>query len=95
MKKHAIFRPAAQIAGKYKGTIALIILFMLLNSATSLVIPYLSGTVLFDQALGGSGRFAGQIGLVILLIIVFRTLSLAVRDRLRHPEREAGGECRL
>lgn len=76
MKKHAIFRRLLKLTGKYKGTIALIILFMLLNSATNLVIPYLSGTVLFDQALGGSGRFAGQIGLVILLIIVFRTLSL-------------------
>ena len=33
--------------------------------------------MLFDQALGGTGRFAGQIGLVILLIILCRTLALA------------------
>lgn len=77
MKKHAIFGRLLRLAGRYKGTIALIIVFMLLNSLTSLIIPYLSGTVLFDQALGGTGRFAGQIGLVILLIILCRTLALA------------------
>ncbi|MCQ6557541.1 ABC transporter ATP-binding protein [Paenibacillus mendelii] len=76
MKKHAIFARLLSFAGKYKGSMFLIVLFMLLNSATGLVIPYLQGTVLFDQALGGKGSFAGQIGLVILLIIAFRTLSL-------------------
>ncbi|WP_219838244.1 ABC transporter ATP-binding protein [Paenibacillus sp. R14(2021)] len=76
MKKHAIFFRLLAFAGQYKGTLAIIVSFMLLNSATGLVIPYLQGTVLFDQALGGSGRFAGQIGLVIALIVVFRTLSL-------------------
>jgi ATP-binding cassette subfamily B protein len=76
MKRSAIFARLLAIAGKYKFTIFLIVLFMLLNSATGLIIPYLSGTVLFDQALGNTGRFAGRIGLVIALIIAFRTLSL-------------------
>lgn len=76
MKKHAIFGRLLGLAGKYKLSIVLIILLMLLNSATGLVIPYLSGTVFFDQALAGNGRFAGQIVQVILLIVLFRTLSL-------------------
>ncbi|MDF2723586.1 MAG: transporter [Paenibacillus sp.] len=76
MKKHAIFTRLLSFAGQYKRSIFFIVLFMLLNSATGLVIPYLQGTVLFDQALGGKGTFAGQIGLVILLIIAFRTLSM-------------------
>jgi ATP-binding cassette subfamily B protein len=76
MKKHAIFFRLLSFAGKYKWSIFFIVLFMLLNSATGLVIPYLQGTILFDQALGGTGRFAGQIGIVILLIVLFRTLSL-------------------
>jgi len=76
MKKHAIFGRLLSFAGKYKWSIFLIILFMLLNSVTSLAIPYFMGTVLFDQALGGSGTFAGQIGLVIAIIVAFRTLSL-------------------
>lgn len=76
MKKRAIFFRLLSFAGAYKGLIALIVLFMLLNSATGLVIPYLQGEVLFDQALGNTGPFAGQIALVILLIIGFRTLSL-------------------
>src|SRR5690606_5503048 len=59
-----------------KISIVFIVLFMLLNSVTGLVIPYLQGTVLFDQALGGTGRFAGQIALVVFLMIAFRTLSL-------------------
>lgn len=49
---------------------------MLLNSVTGLVIPYFQGTVLFDQALAGNGAFAGRIGLVIVIILAFRTLSL-------------------
>ncbi|XEC96327.1 ABC transporter ATP-binding protein [Paenibacillus tarimensis] len=76
IKKHAIFMRLLGLAANYKRSIFFIILFMLLNSATGLVIPYLQGTVLFDQALGGTGAFAGQIGLVIVLIIVFRTISL-------------------
>jgi len=75
-KKGAIFTRLLGLAGRYRLTIVLIILFMLLNSATGIVIPYLSGTVLFDQALAGTGMFAGKIGLVIALIIGFRTLSL-------------------
>ncbi|GAA3400442.1 ABC transporter ATP-binding protein [Paenibacillus hodogayensis] len=76
LKKHAIFMRLLSFAGKYKRSIFYIVLFMLLNSATGLVIPYLQGTVLFDQALGGEGYFAGKIGLVIALMIGFRTLSL-------------------
>ncbi|MEF3303518.1 ABC transporter ATP-binding protein [Paenibacillus sp. GYB003] len=76
LKKHAIFTRLLSFAGKYKTSIFFIVLFMLLNSATGLVIPYLQGTVLFDQALAGKGAFAGQIGLVIALIIAFRTLSM-------------------
>ncbi|WP_223836965.1 ABC transporter ATP-binding protein [Paenibacillus oceani] len=76
IKKHAIFTRLLSFAGKYKVSIFFIVLFMLLNSGTGLVIPYLQGTVLFDQALGGEGTFAGKIGLVVLLIVAFRTLSL-------------------
>lgn len=76
MKKHAIFSRLLGLAGKYRVSIVFIVLFMLLNAGTGLAIPYLQGTVLFDQALGGTGPFAGQIALVIGLIILFRTLSL-------------------
>lgn len=76
LKKHAIFTRLLSFAGSYKRSIFFIVLFMLLNSATGLAIPYLQGTVLFDQALGGEGTFAGRIGLVVLLIIAFRTISL-------------------
>lgn len=76
MKRHAVFARLLSFAGKYRLSIFFIVLFMLLNSATGLVIPYFQGTVLFDQALAGTGAFAGQIGLVILIIIAFRTLSL-------------------
>lgn len=76
MKKGAIFIRLLGFTTRHRWSIFFIILFMLLNSATGLVIPYFQGTVLFDQALGGTGAFAGKIGLVILLIIIFRTLSL-------------------
>jgi len=76
LKRRALFLRLLAFAGRYKGSIFWIVVFMLLNSATGIVIPYLQGTVLFDQALAGQGAFAGRIGLVILLIIVFRTLSL-------------------
>lgn len=76
MKKNGIFLRLLGFAGNHRMTIFLIILLMFLNSATGLVIPYFQGTVLFDQALGGTGTFAGQIGLVILIIIAFRTLSM-------------------
>ncbi|MFF2890036.1 ABC transporter ATP-binding protein [Paenibacillus sp. NPDC057967] len=76
MKKGALVLRLLSFVKPYKFSALLIIFFMLLNSATGLVIPYLTGTALFDQALKGEGYFAGQIGLVILLVIIFRTLSL-------------------
>lgn len=76
LKKHAIFTRLLGFAGSYKKSIFLIVLLMLLNSATGLAIPYFQGTVLFDQALGGTGIYAGKIALVILMIILLRTLSL-------------------
>ncbi len=76
IKKHAVFGRLLSFAGQYKKSMFLIILFMLLNSGTGLVIPYLQGSVLIDQGLGGKGAFAHKIGLIILLIIGFRTLSL-------------------
>lgn len=76
MKRHAVFARLLSFAGKYRLSIFFIVLFMLLNSATGLVIPYFQGTVLFDQALAGNGAFAGRIGLVIVIILAFRTLSL-------------------
>lgn len=76
MKKSALFLRLLSFAKPYRNSVLLVIVLMLLNSATGLAIPYLTGTALFDQALKGEGYFAGQIGLVILLVIVFRTLSL-------------------
>lgn len=76
MKKHAIFTRLLSFATQYKGSIFIIVLFMLLNAGTGLIIPYFQGVVLFDQALQNEGTFAGKLGLVILLIIIFRTLSL-------------------
>lgn len=76
MKKHAIFARLLSFAGKYKALIFFTVLFMLLNAGTGLVIPYFQGVVFFDQALKGEGAFASQLGLVILLIVIFRTLSL-------------------
>lgn len=76
MKRTVIFWRLLKFAAPYKWTVALVVFFMLLNAACSLIIPYLMGTVLFDQALGGEGSFAGRIGLVIGLIILFRTFSL-------------------
>ena len=76
MKKSAIFARLLKFAVPYKKTVAIVIFLMLLNAVCALAIPYLTGTVLFDQALAGKGAFAGQIGLVVGLIILFRTLSL-------------------
>ncbi|SHN60514.1 ATP-binding cassette, subfamily B [Paenibacillus sp. ov031] len=76
MKKSALILRLLSFAKPYRASLLLIIVLMLLNSVTGLVIPYLTGTALFDQALKGEGYFGGQVGLVILLVIIFRTLSL-------------------
>lgn len=76
MNKSAIFARLLTFVGPYKGSMFLIVLFTLFNSATGLAIPYFQGTILFDQALGGTGPFAGRIGLVVLIIVLFRTGSL-------------------
>lgn len=76
MKKAAIFTRLLSLVKNYRGSIALVVIFMLLNSLASLAIPYFQGTILFDQALGNTGTFAGRIVLVIMIIIMLRTLVL-------------------
>ena len=62
---------------KYKGFIAIMLLSLVLLTATGILVPYLSSEFFFDEVLTEGGGFYGELLLVIGLIVATRLLSQA------------------
>ena len=60
---------------KYKGYIAIMLLSLVLLTATGILVPYLSSEFFFDEVLTEGGSFYGELLLVIGLIVATRLLS--------------------
>ncbi|MEN8906143.1 MAG: hypothetical protein ABF289_09335, partial [Clostridiales bacterium] len=76
LNKKSIFIRLLSYSKKYKFRVSLIILFMLLQSVLSSIVPYLTGAVFFDEILDKNGLIYGKIGLGIALIVVTNFLIL-------------------
>ena len=63
---------------KYKRFMALVFLTMLMGIALSLILPYISNTVLYSDVLAVGGKYYGRIGLLVLVIAGTRLLSMLV-----------------
>ncbi|MBP5230292.1 MAG: ABC transporter ATP-binding protein [Clostridia bacterium] len=62
----------------YKWPILLVFLTLLLQIGFSLVIPYISNSVLYEDVLSATGKWAGRVGLLVLALIAARILSLLI-----------------
>lgn len=63
---------------RYKGKLALILLTLVLTSALGILSPYISSGFYYDEVLSKEGKFAGQILLVIGIILATRIISMIV-----------------
>ncbi len=63
---------------RYKGQLALILMTLILTSGLGVLSPYISSGFYYDEVLSKDGKFAGQILLVIGIILATRILSMVV-----------------
>lgn len=74
------FRRLFTLAAPFKGMVFLIVLFMLLSSALSLVSPILNGKILYDDVIAPTGKWhsARQLFIVLSIIVALAVLSLVI-----------------
>lgn len=75
MEKGKLYRRFGMFLVKYKKYIAVMLLSLLMLTATGVLVPYFSNEFFFDEVLNPDGSFFGEILLVIGIIIATRLLS--------------------
>ncbi len=75
MEKGKLYRRFGMFLVKYKAYIAIMLLSLLLLTATGVLVPYFSNEFFFDEVLNPEGSFFGELLLVIGIIIATRLLS--------------------
>ncbi len=63
---------------RYRGRMALILLFLVISSVLGVVTPYISSGFYVDEVLTEGGSFFGAVGLVLLLSVGTKLLSAVV-----------------
>lgn len=63
---------------KYKGYMLLIMLTFLLSGGLTVLSPYVSNKVFYDDVLTEGGKLFGQIGIVIAMIVGVKVISMVV-----------------
>lgn len=76
MEKGKLFRRFSTFFLQYKAYLFLMILSLTVLTAMSILVPYLSSGFFYDEVIYGTGKFAGQILLVLGLIVATRILKL-------------------
>lgn len=78
LDKRSLFLRVLSFAPRYKVQIGLILLCMVSSSGLNLLSPYVRGTVLFDEVLVPSGKYAGRILEVVAAIAGTQLLALLI-----------------
>ncbi len=75
MEKGKLYRRFGMFLAKYKKYIAIMLLSLVLLTATSIAVPYFSNEFFYDEVLSENGGFFGEILLVIGMIVATKVLS--------------------
>ncbi len=75
MEKGKLYKRFGMFLGKYKGYIALMLVSLVLLTATGILAPYLSNEFFYDQVLSEGGGFYKEILLAVVLVVATRLLS--------------------
>lgn len=76
MNRRAILVRLMSYLPKYKGSLALMVLLMLLMSAMGILRPYVSGATFYDDVLSPQGRYYGMVVQIVMLLIVIEVVKL-------------------
>jgi len=76
MEKGKLFRRFSVFFLRYRLSIALMVLSLVVLTVMSIIAPYLSSGFFYDEVIYGTGEFAGQILTVLFLIVATRILRL-------------------
>jgi len=78
MDKNKIIRRMSSFLLRYRMHVAMIILSLVLSSAVGVLTPYISSGFYFDEVLNVTGKFYGQILMVLAMIVGTRLISMVI-----------------
>lgn len=86
MEKHTVFVRILQYFKNYKLRVAVMLTGVTISGLANAVWPYLSGSVLYDQVLGGGGELAEKLGIPgnAMLLLLILVLTMAGTHFIRH-----------
>ncbi len=73
-----LFMRVLSYVPRYKKQLVQIIAIIVLSSLLNIVQPYLTGTVLYDNVLGGKGMLAGKLFLLVGILVVLSAFSVVL-----------------
>ncbi len=76
MEKGKLFLRFSKFFMRYRGYLFLTVLSLLLLTAMNILVPYLSSGFFYDEVIYGDGAFAGQLILVLSLILAARAVKM-------------------
>ena len=76
MEKGKLFRRFSTFLLRYRVSLILTVLSLVLLTAMSILAPYLSSGFFYDEVIDSAGSFAGQIFLVVFLIVATNLLKM-------------------
>ena len=78
MDKNKIIRRMASFLLRYRVHMIMIVIALVLSSAIGVLSPYISSGFYFDEVLNVTGKFYGQILMVLAMIVGTRLISVAI-----------------
>ncbi|HJD24462.1 MAG TPA: ATP-binding cassette domain-containing protein [Firmicutes bacterium] len=86
MEKHTVFVRILQYFKNYKLRVVVMLSGVTISGLANAVWPYLSGSVLYDQVLGGGGELAEKLGIPgnTMLLLLLLVLTMAGTHFIRH-----------
>lgn len=78
MDKNKVIRRTGEFILKYKSSIVMMIAMLVLTSALGVISPYISSGFYYDEVLNETGKYYGEILMVLGIIISMRIVSLII-----------------
>ena len=85
MEKGKLFKRFSVFFLKYRVSLSIMVVSLVVMTAMSILAPYLSSGFFYDEVIYGTGSFAGELLLVLGLIVatrILKTLTTIVNSRL-------------
>jgi ATP-binding cassette subfamily B protein len=76
MKRGRLLRRVARFAAKYRVAVLLMVLSLVVLSLAGILVPYFSSGFYYDEVIATTGKFAGNLLLVLYLVVGARVFSM-------------------